>query len=81
MATITVCAASPSNGTPLFVPATEAVRALVAQADTDQVEIDWGVGVTLTTITPDSVTTNGDQVQITGVILILATAHTVEANG
>lgn len=75
---LTATTAAPSASTPLFVPAGEAIRALVAQAETEGLAIDWDQGVTIKRVTPDTVTVDGVQVPVSGVVLLQATAETVE---
>lgn len=78
MAQITVTTAAPTAGTPLFVPAVDAVNKLVMKARDAQVEIDWATGVTLKTVEPSSVTVGDAQIAVDGVILVQAEAQTVE---
>lgn len=78
MGQITAYAAAPSNATPLFVPAADAVRNLVAQADSGQVQIDWAAGVTIKIVQPTSVTVSGAEIPVDGVKLIQAQAQTVD---
>lgn len=72
--TITAVSSS-SNSTPLFVPATDAIRALVAKAADTDVQIDWAAGVTLKSVEPTSMKIDNADVPVDGLTFIQATAE------